>query len=77
MKYKVLKPLFCPVAQKRFAVGEMVEVSDEHLESYKPYIEVPGAPKEPEPEKAQVTIEEAKTAPAMQVTERPKKKGKK
>ena len=76
MKYKVLKPLFCPVAQRRFAVGDMVEVADEHLEAYKPYIEIPGTPKEKAVEKKAPTIEEAKAAPPMKVSERPKKKAK-
>ena len=78
MKYKVTKKFFDPFSQKRMAQGDMVEVADEHLENYRPYIEIPGAPKEKAIEKKPPTIEEAKAAPPMQVTERPKKvKGKK
>ena len=76
MKYKVSKKFFDPFLQKRMAVGDMVEVTNEHLESYRPYIEIPGAPKEEVVEKKAPTIEEAKAVPPMLVTERPKKKAK-
>lgn len=77
MKYKVIKKFFDPFMQKRMAPGDTVEVADKHLDAYKECIEIPGAPKEKEIEQKAPTIEEAKAAPAMKITERPKKKGNK
>ena len=76
MKYKVIKKFYDPLEKRRMGLGDMVEVADEHLEAYKPYIEIPGAPKEKVVEKKAPTIEEAKAAPPMKVSERPKKKAK-
>ena len=76
MKYEVIKKFYDPFLQRRVMPGESIEVKNKHIEGYKGYIEIPGAPKEKAIEEKRVTIEEAMAAPAMKITERPKKKDK-
>lgn len=74
MKYLVLKKFYDPVEGKRKLPGEMVEVADEHLEGYKPYIKIDGLPAEEIVIKETPTIEQALAAPPMKIIEKNKPK---
>ena len=40
MKYKAMKPFYCPLSQKRIQMGESIEIPEKHLEWYEGYIEI-------------------------------------
>ena len=72
MKCKVLKKYYDPFEKVIKRPGEIVEIPEERIETYSPYVYDIEAPA---PEKVEVkapTIEEAMAAPPMQITERAK-----
>ena len=40
MKRKVIKKFYDPFQKKRIYPGEIVEIAEEYLEGYRPYVEV-------------------------------------
>ena len=72
MRCKVFKKYYDPFEKVTKRPGEIVEIPEERINAYSPYVYDIEAPA---PEKAEVkaaTIEEAKAAPPMQITERVK-----
>lgn len=67
MRYKVIKKLYCPILARRVEKGEEIEVKDEHLESYKGYIEKPKVVEIVEVKKVVEVIEQAKETPKKKV----------
>jgi hypothetical protein len=61
MKYKTLKPLYCPLSQRRITPGEYIEIPEQHLQSYKGFVEI---------------IETATIEPVVEVAIKPKSKKK-
>jgi len=65
LEYKVTKKFFNPLTKTRINVGEMVEVPEQYLEGFLPYITM-----EVKIEKIIPTIEEAKAAPPIKIVEK-------
>ena len=72
MKCKVLKKYYDPFEKVTKRPGEVVEIPEGRIEAYSPYVYDIEAPMPEKTEAKAPTIEEAKAAPSMRITERAK-----